>query len=195
MNGARFGLCCVIVWLLNLGLEASSCSRNDAGYDEESKRNGSKQISDEDFKRSNGRAGWFEPITGLKVNYDNSELIVRYSPYGEATEGRALKRAKRQTILQRIGTFMAMIPIGMQLLQIPMAVASLKASLLKSLLVAKVALFMLFLRVLFMTKTRQKIVIVKSPSPSEFHEHYYHSFEDPEDNKPGWLGKGPAWMN
>lgn len=87
MNGGRLVLCCVIVWRLSLGpdAEASPCSRNDAGDNEESKRNGSKQVIDEDFIRSTSRAstGLLERITGLKVNYDNSELIVRYSPYGE----------------------------------------------------------------------------------------------------------------
>lgn len=44
-------------------------------------------------------------------------VLTFFNDYlGEAMEGRALRRAKRQTIMQRIGTFMAMIPIGMQVI-------------------------------------------------------------------------------
>ena len=40
---------------------------------------------------------------------------------------------------------------------------------------------------------RQKVIIVKAPPDT--HDHYFHHpYEDPEDNKPGYFGKGPAWM-
>lgn len=79
-------------------------------------------------------------------------------------------------------------------MQLPMAIATVKFQLLRSILVAKVALLILLLRTLLTNKTTlEKIVVVKSP-PKEVHEHFYHPFEDPDDSKPGWLGKPPAWM-
>ena len=80
------------------------------------------------------------------------------------------------------------------MLQIPAALASVKMSLLKSLLVAKMAILLLFIRTIFTSNMkRQKVIIVKAPPDT--HDHYFHHpYEDPEDNKPGYFGKGPAWM-
>ena len=83
-----------------------------------------------------------------------------------------------------------------------MAIASVKMQLIRSILIAKVALFMLFLRSLFFKNPVDKVVIIRTPPKAygthghvdEHHEHYYHPWEDPEDHKPGWLGSIPSWM-
>jgi hypothetical protein len=64
-------------------------------------------------------------------------------------------------------------------------------SLVKSILISKIALLILFIRTLFFNNVRRKVFYVDAPT-KEYHEHYYHSFEHPEDNKPGWLGKPPS---
>lgn len=80
------------------------------------------------------------------------------------------------------------------MLQLPLAIASVKMTLIRSILVAKVALFMLLIRVLFTPKPQEKIVIVKAPK--EYHDHFYHHhpYEEHEEEKPGWFGKGPSWL-
>ncbi|XP_058806680.1 uncharacterized protein LOC131673045 [Phymastichus coffea] len=189
MNGAELVLYCIIGWCLLLNPEASPHNDSD-----ESKRNRSDSTVSED----SASLFSFEPIDGFKVVFDEKELSFHYDPIGKtanSVEARGKdEKSKRRNIMKKIGRFLMMIPVGFQLLQIPFAIASVKMSLIRSILVAKVALFMLLIRVLFTPKPQEKIVIVKPPK--EYHEHYYHHhpYNEPEDNKPGWFGKGPSWL-
>ena len=61
-------------------------------------------------------------------------------------------------------------------------------SLLKSLMVAKLALIMLIFNTI--KNTQKEIVVVqKAPVPQHF-DHYYHPYPEKEDEDKGWFGFG-----
>ncbi|KAJ8679377.1 hypothetical protein QAD02_015164 [Eretmocerus hayati] len=113
---------------------------------------------------------WIEPMQGLKVGLTSNELSIRFSPFSRSN-GKPM------------------------MVQMPMKMAEIKWMLLRSILVGKVAIVLILIRTLMMMKGQQdtKIVVLRAPQ-KEMHEHFYHHMEDPEDSKPGWLGKGPEWF-
>ncbi|XP_014204712.1 uncharacterized protein LOC106636730 [Copidosoma floridanum] len=145
----------------------------------------------------------FEPVNGLKVNYFHNELIVQYSPVSNSDSFKHVSsrdgdsnysKKKKGNVMQRIRSFLMMIPIGIQLLSVPIQLASVKILLIRSILVANVAIFMLLLRLLLSAKSsRGKIVIVKAPS-KEVHEHFYHPFAETKGPESNWLDNPPPWI-
>ncbi|XP_063984708.1 uncharacterized protein LOC135166426 isoform X2 [Diachasmimorpha longicaudata] len=91
---------------------------------------------------------------------------------------------KRPTILQRLGAMMMMVPLVMQLLSLPGAIASIKLSLLKSLLVGKIALIVMLFNLLRSLQPPE-IFVVRQPPPLHYN-HYYSPYGDDEGDK-GWF--------
>lgn len=70
-------------------------------------------------------------------------------------------------------------------MSLPGALATIKMSLLRSLFVGKMALLIILYN---MIKNSQKSEVVLVHKP-EYHDHYYHSNYQPEDDDQGWFGR------
>lgn len=70
-------------------------------------------------------------------------------------------------------------------MSLPGTLASIKFSLLRSLVVGKIALLVILFNI-FRKSQRSEVVLVHKP---EYHEHYYHTYHQPEDDDEGWLGR------
>ncbi|XP_015110865.1 uncharacterized protein LOC107037059 [Diachasma alloeum] len=121
---------------------------------------------------------------GVTIKIDGEAFwgVGRTGSHNNDTPGGSTQ--KRPTILQRLGAMMMLVPLVMQLLSLPGALASIKLSLLKSLLVGKVALIVILFNLL---KSLQppEVVVVHQPPPVHY-DHYYSPYEDDEGNK-GWF--------
>lgn len=83
------------------------------------------------------------------------------------------------------------IVVILQLLQLPAAIATIKMSLLKSLLVAKMAIVLMLLSYII-TMKQNEVTLLTQP---QHHEHFYQtpSYSHDEDDG-GWLGRWLGWM-
>ncbi|XP_043279227.1 uncharacterized protein [Venturia canescens] len=90
-------------------------------------------------------------------------------------------------LMQGFGSMIVMIPLLMQILSLPGAIASIKMSLLKSLFVAKLALIVMLFNTL--RNQRPTEVVLVHQTPPQHHDHFYpHFHEDYEDDDKGWFG-------
>ncbi|CAL7932915.1 unnamed protein product [Xylocopa violacea] len=123
----------------------------------------------------------------LYVANDAASLTLKMSLLnGDELARQSNGRLKfKNGILQRLGMAMMMAPLLMQLMWLPGTIASLKMSFLRSILVGKLALAVMLYNTL---KSSQKTEVVLIHKP-EYHEHYYHSYHQPEDDDEGWFGR------
>lgn len=86
-----------------------------------------------------------------------------------------------EPILIMINTF--------QIITLPGVLAEIKISLIKSLIIAKVALVMLIMNAIKMSQTKEVVVVQKLPPP-QHHDHFYHpDSTEYEDNNHGLFGR------
>ncbi|CAK9798766.1 hypothetical protein ANTPLA_LOCUS1763 [Anthophora plagiata] len=123
----------------------------------------------------------------LYVTNDEACVTLRISSLLKDTqmEERSTGRLKfKKGILKRIGMVMMMAPVIIQLMSLPGALASIKMSLLRSILIGKIALAVMLYSAL-KSSQKSEVVVVHKP---EYHEHYYNSYHQPEDDDEGWWG-------
>ncbi|XP_032683650.1 uncharacterized protein LOC116849998 [Odontomachus brunneus] len=117
---------------------------------------------------------------GVKLCSVDGEVVVRVRMRDllQETEVQGRKRRERTNILQRLGYMMMMTPFVMQVLSLPGAIASIKMSLLRSVMVAQLAIAIMFYNLIRSTENAD-VVVVRQP---QHHAHYYHSYHpDDED--------------
>ncbi|XP_066596295.1 uncharacterized protein [Prorops nasuta] len=130
----------------------------------------------------------FEIIPGVKLSLGDDAIWVnvKMRDFFRENEVEGRDDDKRPTILQRIGTFLMMIPLGMQLLSLPGAIAHIKVQLIRSIVVAKMALIMIIFNAL-KSYEMSEIVMVQP----HHHDHYYEtpppSYHVNEDHDQGWI--------
>ncbi|XP_033336330.1 uncharacterized protein LOC117226277 [Megalopta genalis] len=148
-------------------------------------------VADQDEKDvadSNGTLQ-FDISRGIEFHLANNEtaVVVRMSALlaDDESEQRAGGRLKFKGLLNKIGSTMMMVPFLIQMISLPGTLASIKFSLLRSIVVGKLAMLIILYNVL-KNSQRSEVVVVHKP---EYHEHYYHSYHQPEDDDEGWLGR------
>ncbi|XP_011301727.1 uncharacterized protein [Fopius arisanus] len=121
---------------------------------------------------------------GVTIKIDGQPFwgVGRTGSHGNNTPSGSTQ--KRPTILQRLGAMMMLVPLVMQLLSLPGALASIKLSLLKSLIVGKVALVIMLFNLLKSLRPPE-VVVVHQPPPVHY-DHYYSPYEDDGGDK-GWF--------
>ncbi|CAD6217308.1 GSCOCG00004779001-RA-CDS [Cotesia congregata] len=88
--------------------------------------------------------------------------------------------------MQRVGSMLMMIPLMMQVLSLPGAIASIKASLLKSLFIGKLALIIMIYNLIISFRPKSEVVVVNhQPKMPEHYDHYYSPYDDDDS---GWFG-------
>ncbi|KAH0547456.1 hypothetical protein KQX54_019388 [Cotesia glomerata] len=93
---------------------------------------------------------------------------------------------KKPSLMQRVGSMLMMIPLMMQVLSLPGAIASIKASLLKSLFIGKLALIIMIYNLIISFRPKSEVVVVNhQPKMPEHYDHYYSPY-DGDDS--GWFG-------
>ncbi|XP_020281367.1 uncharacterized protein LOC109853552 [Pseudomyrmex gracilis] len=101
-------------------------------------------------------------------------------------EGRKQGEEKKNP-LKNIGFMMMMTPFVMQILSLPGAIATIKMSLLRSIMVAQLAIAIMIYNLIKST-SNQEVVVVHQP---QHHAHYYHkdNYYYPEDEEHEWFGR------
>ncbi|XP_029052151.1 uncharacterized protein LOC114880379 [Osmia bicornis bicornis] len=124
----------------------------------------------------------------LHVANNTTSIVIRMSTLlkkNDIEQRNVGRLGFKNGILKRIGMTMMMIPMIIQLITLPAALASIKMSLLRSLLVGKIALIVILFNAL-RNSQKSEVVLVHRP---EYHEHYYNSYHQPEDDDEGWVGR------
>ncbi|XP_047354835.1 uncharacterized protein LOC124951089 [Vespa velutina] len=105
---------------------------------------------------------------------------------GNAIQGRAdFKQTKEPNPIKKIGFMMMMAPFAMQLISLPGTIASIKMSLLRSIMVAKLAIIIMIYNVIVNMQSSE-VVIVHQP---QHHEHYYNQYHQHEEDNEDWFGR------
>ncbi|EFN77547.1 uncharacterized protein LOC105189589 [Harpegnathos saltator] len=169
MVGTKLFVCNIIVWLV-------AASKMFARAEE--RQNGS-------LTRLNETQG-LNVFPGIKFSSTDGEVIVRVRMRDllQETEVQARERKERKSILQRIGYMMMMTPFVMQVLSLPGAIASIKTSLLRSLMVAQLAIAMMIYNLI---KNAENSNVVVVHQPQQHHAHYYHSYHPDDEDE--WFGR------
>ncbi|XP_012230869.1 uncharacterized protein [Linepithema humile] len=121
---------------------------------------------------------------GIKFFLTDGEITVHMRIYDLLQEVAVEGRSKeRKNILERLKHMMMMTPIIMQILSLPGAIASIKMSLLKSLMVAQLAIAIMIYNLIKSTQSEE--VVVYQP---HHHKHFYHNSHY-HDNEDEWFGR------
>ncbi|XP_012249133.1 uncharacterized protein LOC105682026 [Bombus impatiens] len=134
------------------------------------------------------------------LRVDVSQGIALYIANGEANvtlslsslfgrndvEQRDTGRFKlKKGILKRLGMTMMMVPLIWQLATLPATLASLKINLLRSIFIGKIALAIMLYNAL-RNSQKSEVVLIHKP---EYHDHYYHTYHELEDDDKDWWGR------
>ncbi|XP_025992125.1 uncharacterized protein LOC105194226 [Solenopsis invicta] len=167
MNGSKFFVCNIIVWLVTssklLSIRAEERSNN-------------SQIS---FSKSQS----LKIFPGIKFFLDEINIHVRVQDLLQETEVQARKKKEKQNPLQRLGFMMMMTPFIMQILSLPGAIATIKISLLRSIMVAQLAIAIMIYN-LIKSSQNSDVVVVHQP---HYHKHYSHGYPDNVEDE--WFGR------
>ncbi|RLU27602.1 hypothetical protein DMN91_001406 [Ooceraea biroi] len=150
-------------------------------------------------KLNNSQTGFNETISlkilpGIKFSLTDGEIIanVRMFDLLQETEIEARKNKEKTLLfflgenpLQRFGFMMMMTPFVMQILSLPGAIATIKMSLLRSLMVAQLAIAIMIYNFIKSTQT-EEVVVIRQP---QHHMHYYHNYHYPHDDEDEWFGR------
>nr|KAF7416557.1 hypothetical protein H0235_011088 [Vespula pensylvanica] len=105
---------------------------------------------------------------------------------GNAIQGRAdFEQSKEPGPIKKIGFMMMMAPFAMQLISFPGTIASIKMSLLRSIMVAKLAIIIMIYNVIVNMQSSE-VVVVHQP---QHHEHYYNQYHQYEEDNGDWFGR------
>lgn len=72
-----------------------------------------------------------------------------------------------------------------QILSLPGTIATIKMSLLRSIMVAQLAIALMIYNLIKSTQN-EEVMVVHQP---QHHKHYYHSYQYPHDNEDEWFGR------
>ncbi|XP_012522302.1 uncharacterized protein LOC105828493 [Monomorium pharaonis] len=168
MNGSKFLLCNIIVWLVTSTKLLTQA---------EERLNNSK------ISLSKTQRLKIFPVIKFSVNNRAISSQMRIQDLLQETEVQARGKEKKTNPLQRIGFMLMMTPFIMQILSLPGAVATIKMSLLRSIMVAHLAIAILIYNFI---KSLQKpdVVVVHQPN---YHKHYSEGYPDNVEDE--WFGR------
>ncbi|KAG5329799.1 MBN protein, partial [Acromyrmex charruanus] len=165
MNGTKFFVC--IIWLVTLSkllIRAEETLNN-------------CQIS---FNKTQN----LKIFPGIKFFLKDSEISIHVRIHDllrETEMQTARNKEKKKNPLQKLGFMMMMTPFIMQILSLPGAIANVKLSLLRSIMVAQLAIAIMIYN-LIKSSQDSEIVVVHKPY---HHIHYRHGF--PDDIEDEWF--------
>lgn len=136
--------------------------------------------------RSRGTKIWNNEVQ--KENYKRNRYGDDDGPFDDA--GLYLFYAKKKKKKDRwISISASNVRLIFQLAWLPVTLSSIKLSLIRSLFVGKIALAIMLYNTLRNSKKSETIVIHKP----EYHQHYYETYHEPEEDDGGWWGRGTRW--
>ncbi|XP_014472150.1 PREDICTED: uncharacterized protein LOC106743128 [Dinoponera quadriceps] len=167
MAGTRLFVCNIIVWL-------ATSSKLLARAEE---RQNSSLIPQDETQGLN-------VFPGIKFFAVNGKVVIRVKMRDllQETEVQGRRKEERKSILQRLGYMMMMMPFVMQVLSLPGAIASIKTSLLKSIMVAQLAIAIMIYNLIKSTENTD-VVVVHQPH----HAHYHHNYHPDDEDE--WFGR------
>ncbi|KAL0133908.1 hypothetical protein PUN28_001093 [Cardiocondyla obscurior] len=168
MNGAKFFLCNIITWLIT---SSELLTRAEV------RTNGS-QISADHPRGLKIFPGIRFSLSGSEVN-----IHVRVHDLLQETEVQAARSKEKENPLQKLGFMMMMTPFIMQILSLPGAIATIKISLLRSIMVAQLAIAIMFYNLIKSTQNSD-VVVVHRPY---YNKHYRHGYPDNVEDE--WFGR------
>ncbi|XP_050466627.1 uncharacterized protein LOC126859389 [Cataglyphis hispanica] len=125
-------------------------------------------------------------LPGIKFSLTNNKIMfhVKIQDLLQETEVQSRKK-QEENPLKRIGYMMMMAPFVMQMFSFPGAVASIKMSLLRSIMVAQLAIAIMIYNLIKSTESTSEVVVIHQ----KHHQHYFHGSNYPKDDEDEWFGK------
>ncbi|KAH0946749.1 hypothetical protein HN011_006476 [Eciton burchellii] len=147
----------------------------------------SKLLIRAEEKSNNSRISFNETqslkiFPGVKFSLTDGEIIVNVRIY-DLLQDTEIQARKNKNPLQKFGFIMMMTPFVMQILSLPGALATIKMSLLRSLMVAQLAIAMMIYNLIKSTQNEEVIVVHRH------HMHYHHKYHYPQDDEDEWFGR------
>jgi len=169
MNGTKLFVCNITIWLVTsskLLIRAEEVLN-------------SSQISLNETKS-------LKIFPGIKffLADDEINIHVRVQDLLQETKVQTQRSKEKKNPLQKIGFMMMLTPFIMQILSLPGAIATVKMSLLKSIMVAQLAIAIMIYN-LIRSSQNSDVVVVHRP---HHHAHHYHGYPDNFDEDE-WFGR------
>ncbi|XP_072748957.1 uncharacterized protein [Anoplolepis gracilipes] len=168
MVGTKLFICNIMIWLVT----------------------SSKLLIHAQEKLNNIQIGFNETqslkiLPGLKCLLTDDEIVVhvKIQDLIQETEVQS-SRKKSENPLQKLGYMVMMTPFVLQILSLPGAIASVKMSLLKSIMVAQLAIVLMIYNLIKSTQNSE-VVVIHQQHPA----HYYHGHNYPKDDEDDWFGR------
>ncbi|KYM98664.1 hypothetical protein ALC62_10632 [Cyphomyrmex costatus] len=169
MNGTKFFVC--IIWLVTLSKLLTRAE---------------ERLNNSQITHSFNETQSLKIFPGIKFFLTDSEINidVRVHDLLRETELQtARSKEKKQNPLQKLGFMMMMTPFIMQILSLPGAIANVKMSLLKSIMVAQLAIAIMIYN-LIKSSQDSEVVVIHKPYR---HIHYRNGY--PDDVEDEWFGR------
>ncbi|KAM0729557.1 hypothetical protein ACS0PU_003434 [Formica fusca] len=151
----------------------------------------SKLLIQAEEKLNNTRMGFNETqslkiLPGIKFWLTNNKIIVHVKIQDLLPETEVQSRKKQENPLGKIGYMMMMAPFVMQILSLPSTIASVKMSLLKSIMVAQLAIAIMIYNLIKSTQNSEVVVVHQK---HHYQGHNYHGHNYPKDDEDEWFGR------
>ncbi|KAL6443746.1 hypothetical protein ACFW04_001674 [Cataglyphis niger] len=127
-------------------------------------------------------------LPGIKFSLTNDKIIFHVKIQDLLQETEVQSRKKQENPWKRIGSMMMMAPFLIQMFSFPGAVASIKMSLLRSIMVAQLAIAIMIYN-LIKSKITQNSEVVVIHHQKHHQGHYSHGSNYPKDDEDEWFGK------
>ncbi|CAL1686897.1 unnamed protein product [Lasius platythorax] len=114
----------------------------------------------------------------------DDKIIVHVKIHDLLQETEVQSSRSNENPLQKFGYMVMMTPFVMQILSLPGAIASVKMSLLKSIMVAQLAIAIMIYNLIKSTQNSEVVVVHQ-----KHQAHYYHGYNYPKDDEDEWFGR------
>ncbi|XP_011869990.1 PREDICTED: uncharacterized protein LOC105563211 [Vollenhovia emeryi] len=169
MNGTKVLVCNIIIWLVTSSKLLTRAEE----------RLNNSQIS-------LNKTQSLKILPGIKFFVADNEINihVRVHDLLQETEVQSRKKKDKKNPLQKLGFMLMMTPLIMQILSLPGAIAAVKMSLLRSIMVAQLAIAIMIYNLIRSSQNSDVVVIRQPYHPA--HYRHSHSNNDEEDE---WFGR------
>ncbi|XP_011701987.1 PREDICTED: uncharacterized protein LOC105458404 [Wasmannia auropunctata] len=171
MNGTKIFICHIIIWLVTTSKVLTRVEE----------RLNNAQIS-------LNKTQSLKILPGVKFSLEDSEINihVRVHDLLQETEVQAPRsKQEKKNPLQKLGLMMMMTPFIMQILSLPGAIATIKISLLRSIMVAQLAIAIMIYNFIKSSTENSEVVVIRQPY---HHIHYRHGYPDKHEEDE-WFGR------
>ncbi|XP_025271296.1 uncharacterized protein LOC112639956 [Camponotus floridanus] len=124
-------------------------------------------------------------LPGIKFLLTDDKIIIHVK-IQDLLQGTEIQSSRsKKNSLKKFGYMMMMAPFVMQIFSLPGAIASVKMSLLKTIMVAQLAIAIMIYNLIRNAQNSEVVVIHKKKHPA----HYHHNYNYQKDDEDEWFGR------